>query len=120
MMKLGYNTNGLAFHRWPEAIELIAEIGYRSVAITVDHHCLDPYSTRLKDELSQMREILDRLGLISTIETGARYLLNPQIKHEPTLMSPTETERRVRIDYLKRCIDIAGELQSEAVSFWST
>lgn len=125
MMKLGYNTNGLAFHRWPEAIALIAEIGYRSVAITVDHHCLDPYSSRLpssshlKDELSQMREILDRLGLISTIETGARYLLNPHLKHEPTLMSPTEAQRRVRIDFLKRCIDIACALQSEAVSFWS-
>jgi L-ribulose-5-phosphate 3-epimerase len=118
-MKLGYNTNGLAFHRWPEAIELIAEIGYRSVAVTVDHHCLDPYSSRLNDELFQMREILDRLGLISTIETGVRYLLNPRIKHEPTLMSPTEAERLVRIDYLKRCVDIACELKSKAVSFWS-
>ena len=36
-MLLGYNTNGLAFHRWQDGLELLAEIGYRAVGITVDH-----------------------------------------------------------------------------------
>lgn len=118
-MKLGYNTNGMACHRWPEAIELLAEVGYRSVAISVDHYCLDPFTPRLRDELDALGELLERFGLISVIETGARFLLNPRIKHEPTLMSPTADERSVRIDFLKRSIDIAAELGSEAVSFWS-
>lgn len=118
-MKLGYNTNGLAFHRWPQALELLAETGYESVAITVDHHCLDPYSPRLDDEIDRMGRLLDELRLITVIETGARFLLNPRIKHEPTLMSPAADERAVRIDFLKRCIDIAARLNSQAVSFWS-
>ena len=35
-MKLGYNTNGLAHHRLVDAIELLADLGYQSVAITLD------------------------------------------------------------------------------------
>jgi sugar phosphate isomerase/epimerase len=118
-MKLGYNTNGLACHRWHEAVELLAEIGYRSVAITLDHNCLDPYSPQLGADLSRMRELLERLGLRSVIETGARYLLNPRVKHEPTLLTADPDGRRIRIDFLKRSIDVAAELDSEAVSFWS-
>ena len=36
-MFLGYNTNGLAHHDLLDAIALLAEIGYRGVAITLDH-----------------------------------------------------------------------------------
>jgi len=117
--KLGYNTNGLAHHRWQDALPLIAELGYRSVALTVDQNCLDPFSPNLASELEEMRALLDQLQLSSVIETGARFLLNPAQKHEPTLMSSTAEERTIRIDFLKRCVDIAAELQSEAVSFWS-
>ena len=118
-MRLGYNTNGLTGHRWEQAIELMHEVGYRSVAITVDHHCLDPYSTELPRELSRMQRLLERFEMTSVIETGARFLLDPRAKHEPTLVSRTAEERVVRIEFLKRCVDIALALGSDAVSFWS-
>jgi sugar phosphate isomerase/epimerase len=118
-MKLGYNTNGLAHHRWDQALELMAEIGYRSVAITVDHQWLNPYSPSLAYEVTRVRKKLEQLGMSSVIETGARFLLNPRRKHEPTLVSPTPAERDVRIDFLCRCIDIAADLGADAVSFWS-
>ena len=41
-MFLGYNTNGLAHHGLFDAVELLAEIGYRGVAITIDHNALPP------------------------------------------------------------------------------
>ena len=118
-MQLGYNTNGLTGHRWDQALELMHEVGYRSVAITVDHHCLNPYSPRLPDELNRMRRLLERFGMISCIETGARFLLDPRQKHEPTLVSSSPERRAVRIDFLKRCVDIAKTLGSQAVSFWA-
>ena len=42
-MRLGYNTNGLAHHRLLDAIDLLAEEGYASIAITLDAGALDPY-----------------------------------------------------------------------------
>jgi sugar phosphate isomerase/epimerase len=118
-LRLGYNTNGFAFHRWPDALELLADLGYESVAITLDHHCLDPYAEGLPREVARMAAALSRLRLASVIETGARFLLNPREKHEPTLMAASADARAVRLDFLKRAIDIAGDLGSEAVSFWS-
>jgi sugar phosphate isomerase/epimerase len=118
-MLLGYNTNGLTGHRWEQALELMREIGYRSVAITVDHHCLDPYSPGLPLELARMRRLLEQHEMISCIETGARFLLDPRHKHEPTLVSAMPERRAVRVDFLKRCIDIAATLGSQAVSFWA-
>lgn len=118
-MRLGYNTNGLAFHRWAEALQLLSDIGYESVAITLDHHCLDPYAAGLAHEVARMSALLSRLRMTSVIETGARFLLDPRQKHEPTLMSPSPDERSLRIDFLKRAIDIARDLGSDAVSFWS-
>ena len=118
-MLLGYNTNGLAFHRWQDGLELLADVGYRAVAITVDQHCLNPFAPNLASELGEMRRTLERLQLRSVIETGARFLLDPRQKHEPTLISSTADGRERRVDFLCRCIDIAKELNSDAVSFWS-
>ena len=118
-MQLGYNTNGLAHHSLPAAIELLADLGYSSVAITLDNGCLNPYGERFRDKLRETARLLHQHELHSVIETGARYLLNPREKHEPTLVSADETDRLRRIDFLKRAIDVAADLRSDCVSLWS-
>ena len=120
-MKLGYNTNGLAHHRLVDAIELLADEGYQSVAITLDAGALDPYddAASLNRQVSQVRSALDCRGLSSVIETGARFLLNPRTKHDPTLLDPDPARRAIRIDFLHRAIDLATALGAEAVSLWS-
>ena len=118
-MRLGYNTNGFAFHRLIDAIEIIGEIGYECVAITLDHHALNPYDANLERKLSSVREALSRARLSCVIETGARFLLDARRKHQPTLVSPTPEGRRRRLDFLERAVDIAAALEAEAVSFWA-
>lgn len=130
-MLLGYNTNGLAHHDIVEAIELLAEIGYRSVAITVDQHVLNPFrgairgsirgSLRgaLQGEVERVRKCLERHQMRSVIETGARFLLDPRTKHEPTLVTSKWQERERRIEFLLNSIELALELGSDCVSLWS-
>lgn len=118
-MILGYNTNGLAHHDLLEAIELLASIGYRGVAITIDHGALNPFDPSLSQQLERVQEALERHSMAVGIETGARYLLNPRQKHEPTLVSSRPEERQRRVDFLKRSIDIGCELSARCVSLWS-
>ncbi len=118
-MLLGYNTNGLAHHDPFEALDLLAEIGYRSVAITLDHGPLNPLAADWPANRQRLKETLRRLALKNVIETGARFLLDPRQKHEPTLVSATEADRGRRIDFLKRAIDAAAFLDSDCVSLWS-
>jgi L-ribulose-5-phosphate 3-epimerase len=120
-MRLGYNTNGLAHHRLLDAIDLLAELGYQSVALTLDAGALDPYEdpTILSRQVITVRSALDRHGMARVIETGARFLLNPRMKHDPTLMDPDPARRAVRVNFLLRSIDLAKVLQAECVSLWS-
>jgi L-ribulose-5-phosphate 3-epimerase len=118
-MLLGYNTNGFAHHDPFEAIEVLAEIGYKSVALTLDHGPLNPFDAEWTASLDRLKETLRRHQMRSTIETGARFLLDARRKQEPTLVSPTDAERERRVDFLKRAVDAAAYLDSDCVSLWS-
>ena len=118
-MNLGYNTNGLAHHDLFDAIELLAEIGYRSVAITLDHGPLAPDNRDLPASLARLRRALRVLGLRSVLETGGRFLLDPREKHEPTLVSPDPAARARRIAFYQHAIRCAAELECDCVSIWS-
>jgi sugar phosphate isomerase/epimerase len=120
-MRLGYITNGLAHHRLADAIDLLADEGYQGVGVTLDAGALDPYAAPavLRQQLQETREKLDKRGLCRVVETGARYLLNPRKKHDPTLVDPDPARREIRVDFLKRAINIAVALEADCVSFWS-
>jgi len=118
-MILGYNTNGFAHHAPPDAAAILAEIGYRCVALTPDVHHLNPYDAATPREADRLGEWLRPHGTACVIETGARFLLDPRRKHQPTLLSADPQQRRRRIDFLARCIDLAKALGADVVSLWS-
>lgn len=120
-MRLGYNTNGLPHHRLTDSIDLVADEGFQSIALTLDAGALDPYDDRstLVRQVATVGKLLDRRQLGRVVETGARFLLNPRVKHDPTLMDPDPARRAIRTDFLIRSINLANELHADAVSFWS-
>jgi sugar phosphate isomerase/epimerase len=118
-MRLGYNTNGFAHHRLEDALTILAELGYRSVALTLDQYVLNPYDADTPRQLPLVRDRLRNLGLSVVIETGARFLLDPWRKHQPTLLNADAEGRKRRLDFLRRAVDVAAALDAEAVSFWS-
>lgn len=118
-MLLGYNTNGFAHHRLEDCLAILAELGYRSVALTLDWHVMNPLEPDWQKQAESARRLLDRLRLRCVVETGARFLLDPRRKHQPTLVSALPEERQRRLEFLTRAVDIAAILGADAVSFWS-
>lgn len=118
-MRLGFSTNSLGDVDPLDALPALAELGYTSLAITLDRHVLDPFARHLPAAVGRWREALAGAGMECVIETGARHLLDPRVKHEPTLVSPTGDARRRRIELLTRAIDVARDLGARCVSLWS-
>jgi len=118
-MWLGYNTNGFAHHRLDDAIRILADLGYEGVAITLDYYSLNPFDPHIEREAERIRTLLEQLHMRSVIETGSRFLLDPQRKHQPTLISSAADDRAKRISFLKQAIDIAKWIGSDVMSFWS-
>jgi len=114
--RFGYGTNGFGSHRLDDALDVIAGLGYAGVALTLDHHHLDPYAPGLPRRVAALGTRLARLGLGVVIETGARYLLDPWRKHAPTLL---DDDPAPRLDLLRRAVHIGADLGAEAVSCWS-
>ncbi len=115
-LSFGYNTNGFAHHKLEDALEIIADCGYRGVALTLDNYHCNPFMTEAAD-LARLKQLLGKLRLRMVIETGAQYLLHPQQRRHPTLISAEN--RQIRLEFLRRAVDIAAELEAECVSFWS-
>jgi L-ribulose-5-phosphate 3-epimerase len=118
-MRLGFSTNSIGDTDPLEAIPILRGLGYTSLAITLDHHVLNPFSALLPAEISRWRRALGAAGMACTIETGARHLLDSHHKHEPTLVTAISAGRSQRVDFLMRAIDIAAELSAQCVSLWS-
>jgi sugar phosphate isomerase/epimerase len=118
-LRFAYNTNGVANHRFEDALRLIADSGYDGVALTLDHHHFDPFAPDLERRAETLAGLLERLGLGLVVETGARFLLDPRAKHEPTLVSPEPKGRARRLDFLRRAVDVCATCRGEAVSFWA-
>ena len=118
-LRFAYNTNGAANHRLDDALQLIKAAGYDGVALTLDIHHLDPFAETWAAEAGRVASLLEKLDLACVIETGARFLLDPTAKHEPTLVTADAAGRARRVGFLKRACEIGAMLSAEAVSFWA-
>ena len=118
-LRYAYNTNGCAHHGLEDAIAMIADAGYDGVSITLDNQHLNPFAVDHRNELKRVATLLASRNLGSVIETGARFLLDPRRKHEPTLVSAEPEGRARRMEFLTRSFEIAADTGAEVVSFWA-
>lgn len=118
-MLLGYGTNSIGDVDPLDALPLLRDLGYASLALTLDHHTIDPRAGDAADRTARWRRALAAAGMACVIETGARHLLDPLVKHEPTLVSPDAAARARRVEFSRRAIDVAADLGAGCVSLWS-
>ncbi|MGW3493729.1 sugar phosphate isomerase/epimerase family protein [Streptomyces sp. NPDC001020] len=118
-LRFGYGTNGLADLRLDDALALLADLGYDGIGLTLDHMHLDPLAPDLAARTRRLAQRLAALGLEITVETGARYVLDPRRKHGPSLLDPDPDGRARRVDLLNRAVQVAAELGAHAVHCFS-
>ncbi|MFF9342880.1 MULTISPECIES: sugar phosphate isomerase/epimerase family protein [unclassified Streptomyces] len=118
-LRFGYGTNGLTDLRLDDALGLLAELGYDGVGLTLDHMHLDPSAPGLAARTARVARRLGRLGLTATVETGARYVLDPRRKHGPSLLDPDPRDRAARRRLLVKAVRVAADLGAHAVHCFS-
>ena len=77
-MRLGYSTNSIGDIPLLEALPILQGLGYSSLAITLDHHVLNPFGGSLPAELARWQAALARelAGLaMQDYQPAARPLL---------------------------------------------
>ncbi|WJV45209.1 sugar phosphate isomerase/epimerase family protein [Streptomyces flavofungini] len=117
--RFGYGTNGLTDLRLDDALGLLADLGYAGVGLTLDHMHLDPLAPDLAARTRRVARRLRGLGLTATVETGARYVLDPRRKHGPSLLDPEPQRRADRVRLLVRAVQVAADLDAHAVHCFS-
>ena len=118
-MKAGYSTNSFGDADPLDALSLLCEQGYASLAITPDRNILNPYEKTFASEVRVWQHALAKAQMRCVVETGARHLLDSKRKHHPTLLSDAQDDCNRRIEFLRRAIELAGELNADCVSLWS-
>jgi sugar phosphate isomerase/epimerase len=117
---LGYGTNGFGDHPLHAALDVLDDVGYDAVALTLGFPHLDPFAPLAGDDVTALRAHLARMrggsGAAVVVETGTRYLLDPLHKHRPTLV---DRDAALRMRYLERAIEVAADLNARCVSFFS-
>jgi fructoselysine 3-epimerase len=122
-MRLSFSTNAFVRHTVAEAVERIASVGYEGVELLADSPHLYADSVTESD-LDHVKGVMDRTGLkVANINanTAAGYYGREfwEPLFEPSLSHPDGSLRRWRIDYTRKCIDMAQELSSPCVSVTS-
>lgn len=111
---VGYGTNGFADHTLPDAVRVLRRSGYAGLGLTLGFQHLDPFADDWEARSDDVRALIGDWPLV--IETGTRFLLDPFVKHRPTLV---DAEADQRMAFLTRAIDIAARTDADCVSLWS-
>ncbi|MFO7926505.1 sugar phosphate isomerase/epimerase family protein [Natronomonas sp.] len=119
MTRLAFSTNAYTEHDLPEAIGRIADHGYTGVELLGD--VPHAYFPEFGDaDQNAVREVLEDTGLaVSNINantaTGFYDDPPPSAFFDPSLSTADEDDRRWRIEYTKRAIDLAELVDAPAV-----
>jgi sugar phosphate isomerase/epimerase len=114
LMIFGYSTNAFVKFSVFEALEKIAQLGFRGTEIMCDRPHLYPPDFS-EDDLTRLKETLDRhqlkvtnLNSFTLFAVGDTYL--------PSWIEPDENRRQIRIQHTLECLKVAKCLGCKNIS----
>ncbi len=122
-MRLAFSTNAFVRHNLIDAITFIAACGYTGIEILADkpHLFVNNTSEKRLDEIKRriLVEGLSLCNLNTNTVMGFYETYIPETIFEPSLSNPVRSARDFRIEYSKKCIDIAHVLGAPSISVTS-
>lgn len=123
-MKLSFSTNAFTGYTAAEAVRKIAGIGYAGVELLADvpHLFMDDLDLKMIEDVGRaVEETGIEVSNINANTVRGYYGYGPfwDPLLEPSLSSSDEPARAWRIEYTKRCVDLARELDCRNVSVTS-
>src|SRR5208337_662423 len=122
-MKLSFSTNAFVRFSVAEAIEVIAKTGYSGVEILADVPHLYPFSTTGPDldevAASLKKNRIEAANINANTAVGYYGAKFWEPLFEPSLANPDRDARRWRVEFTKKCIEMADRLSCPNVSVTS-
>ena len=121
-MKKGFSTNAFTKFSLLETIEIISDLGYDGLEIVADTpHAFLPL---VDEELKKIKSSLEnRRLLVSNINANTVFGWNleqgNEEKFEPSISNKNEILRKWRVEYTKKAIEMAAELNAPSVCITS-
>jgi protein FrlC len=122
-MRLSFSTNAFVNCSVFDAVQRIGTLGYDGVELLADapHLYADTVTesdlSRLRRSLEQARLQVANINANTAVGYYGRTFWEPLF--EPSLANPDSSARRWRVDYSKKCIDMARLLGASCVSVTS-
>ena len=113
-MIIGYSTNAFVkFSLW-EAIEKIAQLGFRGIEIMCDRPHLYPPDYG-EDKLARLRSLISRHGLkVTNLNSFTLFAVGDT--YLPSWIEPQEERREIRIQHTLKCLEIADFFNCKNIS----
>jgi|TARA_B100001540_G_scaffold273350_1_gene258209 protein FrlC len=117
-MKIGFSSNAFINFSLLDTIQRISNAGYDGIEIVVDTpHAFLPLSDKEVDEIKHSLKInnLEVSNLNANTVSGWYSDQTNVVEFEPSLSNKDEILRKWRIDYTKKAIQLASELECDSI-----
>ena len=113
-MILGYSINAFVKFSLLEAIEKIAQLGFRGIEIMCDRPHLYPPDYG-EDKLARLKSLISRYGLkVTNLNSFTLFAVGDT--YLPSWIEPQEERREIRIQHTLKCLEIADFFNCKNIS----
>ena len=116
-MNLGFHTAGLLLHDEATAINELAKIGYRGVAIRPRRGSFNPFEEDFSNQSQRISNAVKQSGVELVIDANSHFIHDSRQPNEPSLVSHDDKQRQLARNWIRRLIDLASELSASSVVF---
>jgi sugar phosphate isomerase/epimerase len=115
----GYHTGGLLYHDVCVAVEQLAQIGYRCVALRPQGGSLNPRLPGFGAQFLRLADAITKARVLPVLDIDAPFVQDSAELRGPSLVSADAAQRESAGAWIEQWIELAPELGCDLISFSS-